>query len=109
MSRAGGQYGMLYGHGFACESGVSYVDRNRGNGAVRGELQISTCYALPDRRRNPPLRLEVGGEDKMDRSSPRGGLVHALYLLMGSKLAQPVAGCDSRLLQRMSSRKNKVV
>ncbi|AXF52544.1 MAG: hypothetical protein [Circular genetic element sp.] len=95
MSRACGQYGMLCEHGSAFESDASSSDRNRGICAVRGEPRSSTCYALLDRRRNPPLRHVRGGVDKMDRSSPKGGPVHALYLLMGSKLVHLWLECDS--------------
>ncbi len=31
----------------------------------------------------------------MDKTSPKGGLVHALYLLMGSKLVHLWLECDS--------------
>ena len=95
MSRACGQYGMLSEHGFACESGVSYADRIHDNGAVRGEPQISTLDDRLDTRRNRVPRLAEEHVDKQDTSSPKGGRSPSLYLLMGSKLAQPVAGCDS--------------
>lgn len=104
MSRACGQYGMLCEHGSAFESVVSYDDRNRGTGAVRGGLRSSTYCALLDRMRNPPLRHVGGGVDKMDRSSPKGGPVHALYLLMGSKLVRLRSSAtgerDKKLLMR---------
>lgn len=45
----------------------------------------------------------------MDKSSPRGGLVHALYLLMGSKLVHLWLECDSAHLIEMQGEKTKVV
>ena len=109
MSRACGQYGMLCEHGCASSSDVSSSDRRICTGAVRGELRSSTCYALLEMRRNPTPRHVRGGVDKMDRSSPRGGPVHALYLLMGSKLVHLWLECDSDHLNVMKGEKTKVV
>ena len=88
---------------------VSYGDRIQGNGAVRGELQISTLHDRLDTRRSQVPRLAVERVDKQDTSSPKGGLGPVLYLLMGSKLVPPVTGCDRVLLNENASEKTKVV
>ena len=88
---------------------VSYDGHSLGNGAVRGELQISTIHDRLDTRRSQVPRLAVERVDKQDTSSPKGGRCPVLYLLMGSKLVPPVTGCDSDQLHGVVGEKTKVV
>jgi hypothetical protein len=100
---------MLCEHGCAYASVVSCDDRSRGNGAVRGELQISTSYDRLGTRRNRVPRLAEERVDKKDTSSPKGGRSPVLYLLMGSKLVHLVRVATGVFLMSVTQGKPHVV